>query len=100
MSDFIDNWCDALEDGEFEQCANYLYKDGAYCVMGVAMKIGGLEPDSIALFPPPSFLEENRLQNTEDLADMNDNGKSFPEIAAHIRDNKELYMRKEGSPNE
>lgn len=98
-------WVEALRSGRYRQGAGYLNRDGAMCCLGVACDLSGVgewkPADKISVFvvggerdgrslPPTVVLRFMGLhdqfgsfgtEHVESLADMNDSGKSFAEIA-------------------
>jgi len=103
-------WLAALRSGNFKQAYNFLYdKTGGYCCIGVYMQeVKGYKrhaSDSDDCFPQlsqeyptesstctPSWIscmedEGISKDQTHNLAHMNDNGKSFAEIADYIEEN-------------
>lgn len=87
-------WIEALESGKYEQGMSFLKRGNKYCCLGVfgelkdkhmshfAMlrniaDIGGIPKCLLGTFDQNSFAGR--------LARMNDNGKSFKEIAKYIR---------------
>lgn len=94
-------WVEALESGKYEQVSSVLRKktDGqyAYCCLGVLCQLaendGGQaynDSDEYANtidFPPPKMMDfVFDLEFCESLAEMNDSGHTFKEIAKVIRD--------------
>jgi hypothetical protein len=94
-------WVDALRSGKFKQGAGVLRDQaGGFCCLGVLCEVVNpklwVEGDYGAWFhaneelmPDPSILQKARVDydDAERLASLNDNGKSFEEIAAHIEAN-------------
>jgi hypothetical protein len=84
-------WVAALRSGEYQQGKGKFEHDGKFCCLGVLCKVAGL----------PTRSEEGLDNNFTDvdsdeigickvswaLAAMNDNGKTFPEIADYIEAN-------------
>ncbi len=92
-------WLAALRSGQYPQARGRLRSSDGYCCLGVLCDIvdptqwnGRNEygPDTKTGFPDFAVYEaaglEIRVVNDtiERLAHMNDNGSTFPEIAAHI----------------
>lgn len=88
-------WLTGLRSGEYEQGDGYLEKDGRYCCMGVLCDVAKVprDPDDYFIFSDgrssnATIFGELRAQingsRAETLAHMNDNGKSFAEIADWI----------------
>ena len=87
-------WIKALESGRYKQTQGNLELDGRYCCLGVLCKTMRIDPQTAKSsfeyeLLSESFLEKVGLTEEEQskLAGMNDNGKSFREIAAYIRAN-------------
>lgn len=96
-------WIEALRSGTYPQGDGYLYNNGKYCCLGVAREVLGLlADDSLELLDidaadllgigrstageiEPVFKavpEPPEVRCVQDgLANMNDNGKTFDEIA-------------------
>lgn len=102
---FKRKWITALRSGDYEQGESVLKvpKNQQYCCLGVACVVAGVRSCDISDKGLPSQLSA-KLQaklppffrsNEEDgdheglvaLADMNDSGKTFAEIADYIEDN-------------
>ncbi len=84
-------WVKALRSGEYDQTVGHLMSGGRYCCPGVPCDIQGadfgvikLKYGSLSLSGnPPEYL--NCLKGVGDtLAEMNDTGKTFSEIADYI----------------
>ena len=87
-------WIKALESGRYKQTQENLELDGRYCCLGVLCKTMRIDPQTAKSelnyeLLSESVLEKVGLREEEQsrLADMNDRGKSFREIAAYIRAN-------------
>ena len=85
-------WIKALESGRYKQTRENLELDGRCCCLGVLCKTMRIDPQIVKNnfeLLSESFLEKIGLSEAEQskLAGMNDEGKSFTEIAAHIRAN-------------
>ena len=106
-------WLAALRSGEFQQCQGQLSKDGGYCCLGVACEIfreelslekheltsrnGYSYNESYQYLPEKvrEYLALNTIQGffrkkdgkCEYLSNLNDNGKTFKEIADIIEEN-------------
>lgn len=96
---FKNKWIKALKGGKFTQGEGRLYKKDEsgekYCCLGVAGIICGIPKEMLY----KSFLERYPLsynipkdikgqkEVAAHLANMNDNGKSFEEIADYIKKN-------------
>lgn len=107
---FTVKWLRALRSGEFKQTISQLYNpsDDGYCCLGVALKIAGhrIEKDRERYrqgFPEEAYIKcrlPEQLTYEESpsgyytvaraVADMNDAGKNFNEIADWIEKNVEL----------
>lgn len=94
-------WVRELRSGKYKQCEKYLADgDGGYCCLGILQKIAtGAEPPrrwSSTMKSGPEaipealeFLAETRVGRDKTtlevkLANMNDTGKTFKQIAAYI----------------
>ena len=110
----IEDWCLALESGEFEQEKGQLWGpvSDSYCCLGVGCKLANAMQDGEKFAMVPNSLIELRWSWTGwdgvtafDLTDaliepyptfqgklvrMNDSGKSFAEIAGFIREHCKL----------
>jgi hypothetical protein len=92
-------WVEALRSGRYQQGTGLLRKDDAYCCLGVLCDL--VEPENWERYPSGTYGQRvhdgNNLlpghiasltkidQNSQwDLANMNDRGKTFAEIADHI----------------
>lgn len=80
-------WVEALRSGEYRQNIGCLEDNGAYCCLGVLCL--RVKPD-VNRFPTITFQERFYLEygipevESSQLADMNDTGSTFPEIADYI----------------
>lgn len=92
----LEAWAQALESGEYEQAQGRLSKEGCYCCLGVLAHMRG-QLDKKGRFLGSPYYEQNLLmggaqdyylsyETQEGLADRNDNGASFKEIATYIRE--------------
>lgn len=102
--EFAEKWLVALRSGEYQQCKNYLYNEDGYCCLGVACLISGIDndllighmviPDNENGFDDIPYLLKGSANKKGSLvsmvAPMNDNGKSFNEIADWIQANVEF----------
>lgn len=96
----LETWPEALESGEYKQAKGQLYDpdEKGYCCLGVACKLlndmrlikkddwindAELPEKAIALLSIGSSGEHKR--ENQSLANDNDNGKSFKQIAKLIR---------------
>lgn len=93
-----DKWCLGLRSGEFEQGSGYLYlEDGNhYCCLGVLARQKGLSNDQLngcAVMRKKigGWIGDDRDGSKQaTLEKMNDEGKSFSEIADWIEKNIEV----------
>lgn len=88
-------WIKALESGRYEQTQDALYDGGGYCCLGVLRKVMHPKSQKAWITPDGTVMEylckehqqeaglTKRIQDR--LSTMNDNGKTFKEIAAWIR---------------
>lgn len=110
--DVKDRWLTALRSGEYKQGQNYLERRGCNCCLGVLAKIEGVPMkdryfddmdngeqdieeqygvfdfgDSFDehTYPPDDWCGLSR-DTIRKLATMNDDGKTFAEIADHIEE--------------
>lgn len=114
MKTSVKLWLRALRSGKYKQTREYLHTDSGYCCLGVACEIynkthkskvnykGPLDEESlndpkVAIVARWLGLEEGTGQfmgetNHSSLADLNDKGQSFKEIADLIESNpKKLF---------
>ena len=104
-ADLKAKWIEALRSGEYEQCKDKLYSGNGYCCLGVLCVVSGAKfEQQDGEFVP--YLEQENIRNPDgneflcsdfamkvglsrqtQLADMNDNGASFSEIADYIEKN-------------
>lgn len=99
-------WVEALRSGEYNQCRGSLKDGTGYCCLGVACEVFGMVPDykngmfrywGNASWLPPIVKEAFGLNTcfgdfndkTQSLTVLNDNGKSFAEIADIIESEPE-----------
>lgn len=112
--EFAEKWADALESGEYKQGKGKLFDGQSYCCLGVACVLAGrkFEESEVwnGVWVVENTLSESYLpedvkieiemkhgtgsifyngRNTT-LADLNDNGLTFTEIAKIIRDRWEV----------
>lgn len=106
-----EKWLKALESGDFKQMQQCLMAGNSYCCLGVGCVVMGLVPQcdggdwSFAgerEAAPDEFVEFVGLHNKygyskgkvfSGLVSLNDNGTTFPEIAAIIRRDPSVYFR-------
>lgn len=98
-------WLKALESGKYKQGEGYLVADGGFCCLGLAthlvdenhatlapneldpqVSVGEMTSDDIN--QKYDFVDENLAF----LAETNDGGLAFEDIAKHIRENPERYF--------
>lgn len=112
---FAKKWINALRSGKFKQCSGELkkHKTSEYCCLGVACAIAGINKpllngvglpteltDKQQKTLPPFFREESNGGNKDclgymsELADLNDNGKSFKYIADMLERKFKLKEKK------
>lgn len=109
----IDRWIEALESGEYPQCKGGLHKDNGYCCLGVLVELeygpdvwrAHVEAlgqicygygdddygDVLTDYPDNALTDKIEIDShyrleLSILAIMNDEGKSFAEIASYIRE--------------
>ncbi len=97
-----ERWLKALRSGEYKQGQGQLHKeDHSFCCLGVLVDVlgakwtwnevdGWYDPDNYARNGTSgTYISADVLNNARQtiLANMNDNGKSFLEIADHIETN-------------
>ena len=104
------NWVEALESEKFKQGVGQLRDDDKYCCLGVAcnvLKIKAVEPDDgyneytydgeedslpekavsrMGLLTVNGDIEVDELHDGHNLANLNDGGATFKQIAKFIRD--------------
>ena len=94
----------ALESGKYLQGQACLKGWGKYCAFGVACELFAEGNSWQDLYiPPSSVLDDLAMQefgrpladNTglESVVSMNDNGMSFADIAAHLREHGNMYFK-------
>jgi len=106
-------WVEALRSGEYKQGSNRLLTaDGRYCCMGVLCNL--IDPEGwtetlshktesgISYSQGMGFESVLKISDipagvTMTLANMNDKGKSFPEIASYIEANLRASPKSAGS---
>jgi hypothetical protein len=82
-------WCSALRSGKYEQGQGLLHdpNDNTYCCLGVLRELTGL-PKAGEDLEYLDYEKANEIGLSSDsqceLADQNDDGHSFEEIAAYI----------------
>lgn len=95
--DFKAKWVAALRSGEYKQGKYLLHDEGRFCCLGVACRVAGLDinligyskyTNSMPYRSMPSFFRyADPGSPAWGLAKMNDNGKTFSEIADYIEAN-------------
>jgi len=93
-------WIEALRSGKYKQGISYLHAGERYCCLGVLYELSGgrwIEQSNTDAFRTQygycGYLGPSRNElglsemDSETLAHMNDDGKTFPEIAAYIEQN-------------
>jgi len=107
--EFATKWVEALRSGKYSQSPYQLHSKSGYCCLGVACSISGYEDLGEAQFISKTGIHPLREKDigllnvipvalqggtsndlVEFLTDMNDTGKSFPEIADWIEENVEF----------
>ncbi len=100
--DFAEKWVAALRSGEYKQGKGALLDSSdCFCCLGVAGIVGGCSKRALQGYTllqgsfhngmhcvAPQILGKNKL--VDELTTMNDDGKSFPEIADWIEHNVEF----------
>lgn len=97
-----DRWTTALRSGQYEQGQGQLKKDGKFCCLGVLCDVVGFDldqprPDVTSGFArrlwgsasglgitPPVLSDLLPFNLRNQLANLNDAGRTFPEIADRI----------------
>lgn len=95
-------WIAALRSGDYSQTKGNLFKNGSYCCLGVLCHLGGA-PDEV-MTNTGTILNTDRQStnggaaynlynsiglgnNIHTVFEMNDSGRTFPEIADWIEEN-------------
>jgi hypothetical protein len=93
-ADLKAKWIDALRGGEYVQTKQYLRDHVGFCCLGVLCDIQGADfakiqeqYGSLSLAGNPAEYIGMLGRESHTLADMNDNGASFAEIADFIEAN-------------
>lgn len=100
-------WLGALESGDWKQgFAVLCSKDDEYCCLGVGCIIANIKfeidddylaplalVEHLALFDENGSAGVESLPHKKTLAGLNDDGVSFPDIAALIRSDPSIYFR-------
>ena len=115
LTEAQEEWLVALESGEYKQTRHNLRTDDTFCCLGVACDLSGLgewvmtpaDPRYIYvaaedgrasfnfLLPPVRVWLSLTQDEGDTLAYMNDNGKTFKEIAAYVRENADTVFTQE-----
>jgi hypothetical protein len=87
--DIKEKWVKALRSGEYKQTRHVLRDDDGHCGLGVLCAVQGIADRQIRGMQfwsdkPEHWPDEDQ---TKELADMNDTGSSFAEIADYIEAN-------------
>lgn len=93
-AEFKQKWIEALRSGRFKQTKQVLKCDGAYCCLGVLQTVSREMGTAVSKDPGDEYLRPTTalkklgldFQDQVDLAAMNDEGKSFKEIADYIEE--------------
>lgn len=108
--EFATKWVEALRSGDFKQGNLWLLKDNEYCCLGVACVASGMSVEEIdnkklidehnfTALPkciPPLLVGNLSQPFVGNVANMNDDGVPFTEIADWIEANVEFVENKEG----
>jgi hypothetical protein len=82
-----EKWVEALRSGEHQQCTGFFQSGMKFCALGILCKVAGvpvLIENGSGNWP---FVDEALPVRPEVLASMNDEGKTFSEIADYIEAN-------------
>lgn len=98
-----EEWIEALRSGKYKQATGKLRVDDSYCCLGLLCEIQGAEwrpldraprrvifalaIDGRTDYPATEYRADLSMIQMRDLAEMNDRGKTFAEIADHIEKN-------------
>lgn len=92
--DIAMKWIKALESGQYTQISGRLTRNNSYCCLGVLCKITNSKKWKYQNVLPNHVMNKTEMNSqngefnlTNSLADLNDNGLSFKEIAKTIRKN-------------
>lgn len=84
-------WIKALRSGEYKQATGALRVNDSYCCLGVLADLQGADDDEFHRWrtsaQPPSICELVDMNYALELADRNDSGESFEQIADYIKKN-------------
>lgn len=114
MNDNAKKWIAALRSGEYKQCQNRLQNEDKFCCLGVACMVYEKETgkeavrgsesgelDGLSLNAQPDVFNWLGLYNDNGdakkttlpaLIQLNDDGKSFEDIADHIEKYEDEYF--------
>jgi len=100
---FKEKWLKALRGGKYQQCQGALYENGKFCCIGVECHLHGVSRNEMKMdykaggtrrnfSKIPKYMDvivAGRLSETPQqvLINMNDEGKSFKQIATWIQKN-------------
>jgi len=88
---FRTDWINALRSGEYKQGFGTLYADGCFCCLGVGANVKGASAEQLKgwCYMPgdTQFQVDLNAEELIGLANMNDTGLTFPEIADYIEQN-------------
>lgn len=105
-------WLEALESGKFEQGRDFLRSEDKFCCLGVACELSGVKSilkDAAGVikheylgerhYLPKEIVDKLKFRDNDgsgnfgsSIAQLNDEGKTFKEIAAIIRANPAQYF--------
>lgn len=91
-------WLAALRSGQYKQTKGQLSRENSFCCLGVLCVISG-EPWNTYYFPPESIAKsfglrcENPGPIGRDCGSLNDDGKTFAEIADILEANPQDYFK-------
>lgn len=82
-------WIRALKSGKFTQAKQVFSNGGGYCCLGVLLEISGkpLSGHGTSYWNVMERMFGLAPDASRKLADLNDNGATFMEIAEHIKKN-------------
>lgn len=88
-------WIEALRSGSFVQARGFLKNSDGHCCIGVLAEVQGMpwsrmgptDSDLQTSWLPTGYRGGLSTDQMNDLANMNDGGKTFPEIADYIEEN-------------
>jgi hypothetical protein len=109
----VDKWLDALESGAYQQCRGRLRGGDRFCCLGVGCDVSGIDRwvndpgwESKGMYlghgglMPPEVMEWFGITEISFgvLAELNDSGWTFAQIANYIRESPEYKKAKAASP--